>query len=325
MKVLITGGAGFIGSHLAEKLLEREEEVYVVDDCSTGSLENIENIKFHPKFHYVIGSINDKNLLPKLVNESDVIYHLAAVVGVKLVIENPAHTAFVNLHGTEYVLELASKRNKPVLIASTSEVYGKGIRFPLSETDDVILGPTINNIWSYAYSKAMNEVLAFNYYREKKVPVVIVRIFNTVGPRQTGRYGMVVPTFVSQALNNKPITVFGTGEQTRCFNHVLDTVSGLMSLMSLDEAVGQVFNLGNDCEISIMDLAKKVKSKTGCSSEIKPIPYKEGYREECDEIQRRIPNLTKIRNLVGYSPKYSLDDILEDVVSFEKKKVFVIK
>jgi UDP-glucose 4-epimerase len=314
MKVLITGGAGFIGSHLAEALLERGDEVYVLDDLSTGSIDNIEHLKGKKGFRYTIDTVMNEPSTAEQVDRVDVVVHLAAAVGVRLIVESPVHTIETNVHGTETVLKLANKKKKRVLLASTSEVYGKSVEFPFREDSDLVMGPTTKGRWSYACSKAIDEFLALAYYKEKKLPVTVVRLFNTVGPRQTGRYGMVIPNFVRQALAAAPITVHGDGSQRRCFTDVSDVVRALLGLMEHEGAVGEVFNVGSQQEISILDLAKKVKSATESASEIVFVPYEQAYEEGFEDMQRRIPDISKIEKLVGYKPTVSLEKILERVI-----------
>lgn len=316
MNILITGGAGFIGSHLSEYLLHQGHRVFIIDDLSTGSFENIAQLKENPNFHYTIDTIMNVPLAAELVDQCDVIFHLAAAVGVKLIVESPVRTIETNIRGTEIILELANKKKKKVLIASTSEVYGKANKIPFAEEDDLVLGPTNKGRWSYACSKAIDEFLALAYWREKKLPVVIVRLFNTVGPRQTGRYGMVLPTFVKQALVAKPITVFGSGRQSRCFTHVSDVVGALHKLAQTEGAVGQVFNVGSDEEISILDLAQRVKEITKSLSEIRLVPYDQAYEEGFEDMPRRVPNISKISKTIGYRPTKNLDQIIQSVVDF---------
>lgn len=316
-KCLITGGAGFVGSHLAETLLARGDTVYVVDDLSTGSVENVEHMKNDRRFHYTIDSVMNERVLAELVDRVDIVFHLAAAVGVKLIVESPVNTIETNVHGTEMVLKLANKKKKKVLIASTSEVYGKSNVVPFREDADLVMGATTKGRWSYACSKAIDEFLALAYHKEKRLPVVIVRLFNTVGPRQTGRYGMVVPNFVKQALLGHPITVFGDGGQSRCFTYVADVVDALMRLADHPDAVGGVFNVGNDREeISILDLATRVKERTGSRSEIARIPYDQAYEEGFEDMQRRVPDLGKIKALIGYEPKVHLDEIIDNVAGY---------
>jgi UDP-glucose 4-epimerase len=314
MKVLITGGAGFIGSHLAEALLERGDEVYVLDDLSTGSIDNIEHLKGAKGFRYTIDTVMNEPSTAEQVDRVDVVVHLAAAVGVRLIVESPVHTIETNVHGTETVLKLANKKKKRVLLASTSEVYGKSVEFPFREDADLVMGPTTKGRWSYACSKAIDEFLALAYYKEKKLPVTVVRLFNTVGPRQTGRYGMVIPNFVRQALAGSPITVHGDGTQRRCFTDVTDVVRALLGLIDHEGAVGEVFNVGSQQEISILDLAKKVKAATKSGSEIVFIPYEKAYEEGFEDMPRRIPDTSKIEKLIGFRPTVSLDAILERVI-----------
>ncbi len=316
MNYLITGGAGFIGSHLAEQLLSMGENVSIVDDLSTGSIENIEHLKKDPNFDYKIDTILNEPIVAELIDRADVIFHLAAAVGVKLIVESPVRTIETNIKGTEVVLNMAAKKKKKVFIASTSEVYGKGEDLPFNEDGDLVFGPTTKGRWSYACSKAIDEFLSLAYYREKKLPVVIVRLFNIVGPRQTGMYGMVVPTFVKQALLNHPITVYGDGNQSRCFTYVGDVVHAIIETVNNPDAVGQVFNIGSEDEISIRQLAELVKSKTNSNSEIVTIPYNKAYEEGFEDMQKRVPDLTKIRGLIGYEPKTNLNEILEIVIDW---------
>ena len=316
MRVLITGGAGFIGSHLSDAYLQRGDEVFVIDDLSTGSIENIRHLKEHPRFHYTIESVHNQPITAELVDQCDVIFHLAAAVGVKLIVESPVRTIETNVRGTEIILSLANKKKKKVLIASTSEVYGLSAEVPFREDGNLVMGATTKGRWSYACSKAIDEFLAFAYWREKKLPTIIVRLFNTVGPRQTGRYGMVIPTFVKQALSGRPITVFGSGNQSRCFCHVEDVVGALVQLMDQEEAVGQVFNVGSSQEITIMELARKVKALTNSDSEIVSVPYDEAYEEGFEDMPRRVPDTSKVNALVGFRPEKSLDEILTSVINF---------
>ena len=299
MRVLITGGAGFIGSHLADAYLERGDEVFVIDDLSTGSFENIAHLKQHPRFHYTIGSVNDQPILAELVDQCDAIFHLAAAVGVKLIVESPVKTIENNVHGTEVVLSLANKKKKKVLVASTSEVYGLSSEVPFHEDGNLVMGATTKGRWSYACSKAIDEFLAFAYWREKKLPTIIVRLFNTVGPRQTGQYGMVIPTLVKQALAGQPITVFGDGQQSRCFGYVGDVVDALIKLMDTEASVGQVFNIGSSEEVTILNLAKRIKELTNSKSEITFVPYDEAYEEGFEDMPRRVPDLSKIERVLG--------------------------
>ena len=314
MKALITGGAGFIGSHLAERLLELGHDVLVLDNLSTGSIENITHLKGHKKFSYVIDSVTSESLLAEMVDSSDVVFHLAAAVGVKLIVEQPVHTIETNVHGTEVVLKHANKKKKLVFIASTSEVYGKSTDVPFRESADVVLGPSAKHRWAYACSKLIDEFLALAYWKEKKLPVVIVRLFNTVGPRQTGQYGMVLPTFVRQALSGHPITVFGDGLQSRSFTYVSDVVDALIALSSERRAIGEVFNIGNTGEISIGELAQRVKTLAGSDSPIRLIPYDEAYEAGFEDMPRRVPDISKLRALIGYEPRIALDEIIRRVI-----------
>ncbi len=319
MRVLITGGAGFIGSHLAESHLKRGDEVYIIDDLSTGSMENIEHIKNQSGFHYALDSVTNQQLVAELVDLCDSTYHLAAAVGVKLIVESPVRTIETNIRGTEIVLAHAAKKRKRVLITSTSEVYGKRETIPFREDDDLIMGATNKGRWSYACSKAIDEFLAIAYWKEKRVPTVIVRLFNTVGPRQTGQYGMVVPNFVRQALEGNEITVYGDGSQSRCFTHVSDVVGGLMKLMENQQATGEVYNIGGDQEVTILQLAERIKALTESKSKITFLPYDQAYEAGFEDMHRRVPDTTKLRNLIGYQPTYGLDEILKDVIDYQRK------
>jgi UDP-glucose 4-epimerase len=320
MRVLITGGSGFVGSHLAEALLERGDEVYALDDLSTGSIENISHLKSHPRFHYTIDTVTNEPLLAEMLDRCDVVVHLAAAVGVKLIVEQPVHTIETNVHGTEVVLKHANKKKKLVLIASTSEVYGKSADVPFREDADLVLGATVKHRWAYACSKMIDEFLALAYWKERKLPVIVVRLFNTVGPRQTGQYGMVIPTFVRQALAGKPITVFGDGTQSRSFTYVGDVVKAMVALIDEPKAIGQVFNIGNGAEITMNDLAAKVKQMTGSSSEIVRIPYDQAYEAGFEDMPRRVPDISKIRALVGYEPTVELDEILDRVLEHVRQQ-----
>lgn len=317
MRVLITGGAGFIGSHLADAYLQRECDVYVIDDLSTGKIENIQHLKGNKRFHYTIESVHNQPVTAELVDQCDVIFHLAAAVGVKLIVESPVRTIETNVRGTEVVLSLANKKKKKVLIASTSEVYGLSSDVPFREDGNLVMGATTKGRWSYACSKAIDEFLALAYWREKKLPTIVVRLFNTVGPRQTGQYGMVIPTFVKQALAGRPITVYGDGKQSRCFGYVGDIVGALIGLMEKDDAVGQVFNIGSNQEITILDLARRVKELTQSSSEIVFVPYDEAYEEGFEDMPRRVPDISKIGDLVGFRPQMNLDGILKTVIDYQ--------
>ena len=318
MRVLITGGAGFIGSHLADAYLQRGDEVLVIDDLSTGTIDNIQHLKSNPKFHYTIDSVHNQPVTAELVDQCDLVFHLAAAVGVKLIVESPVRTIETNVRGTEVVLALANKKQKRVLVASTSEVYGLSADVPFKEDGNLVMGATTKGRWSYACSKAIDEFLALAYWREKKLPTTIVRLFNTVGPRQTGRYGMVIPTFVKQALAGRPITVYGDGKQTRCFGYVGDVVGALIKLMDTTESIGQVFNIGSTEEISILQLAEKVKELTQSTSEIVFVPYDDAYEEGFEDMPRRVPDTNKINQLVGFKPEMTLDGILETVISFHR-------
>src|SRR5271170_3226477 len=320
MRYLITGGAGFIGSHLSEALLRRGDEVFILDDLSTGSVENIRHLKTHERFHYIFDSIINKQLLAELVDESDVIFHLAAALGVRLIDESPVRSIETNVHGTQYVLDAASKKKKLVFIASTSEVYGKSDKVPFHEDADLVLGPTSKARWSYAASKALDEFLALSYWKERKQPVKIARFFNTVGPRQTGRYGMVVPSFVQQALTGKPITVYGSGKQSRCFCDVRDSVEALIRLLATDRSIGEVVNIGTDEEISIEGLAHVVKGRTGSDSPITYVSYENAYEPGFEDMPRRIPSLEKLEQLTGFRPTTPLVEIVDRVVAHCRKR-----
>ena len=320
MKALLTGGAGFVGSHLAEALLDAGHSVEVIDDLSTGSLSNIAHLMDRPGFSYTIDTVMNEPLMGELADRSDIIFHLAAAVGVKLIVEAPVRTIETNVHGTEVVLKHANKKKKLVLIASTSEVYGKSTAVPFNEEADLVLGPTVKHRWAYACSKLIDEFLALAYWKERKLPVIIVRLFNTVGPRQTGQYGMVIPNFVRQALAGQPITVFGDGSQCRSFTYVGDVVRAMVALINEPAAVGQVFNIGNGAEISINALAEKVKALTASSSEIVRIPYERAYEAGFEDMPRRVPDLTKLHKLIGYEPTVELDEILAKVIeSFRQR------
>ena len=320
MVALITGGSGFIGSHLSEALLDSGHEVLVLDNLSTGSIDNIAHLKGRNGFEYFIDTFNNEPLLAELIDRSDVVFHLAAAVGVKLIVEQPVYTIETNVHGTEVVLKHANKKKKLVVIASTSEVYGKSEDVPFREDSDLVLGPTPKHRWAYACSKALDEFLALAYWKERKLPVIIVRFFNTVGPRQTGTYGMVIPNFVRQALAGESITVFGDGRQTRSFSHVADVVGALLKLVVEPRALGQVINIGNTQEVSIGALAERVRELAGSNSPIKLVPYDEAYESGFEDMPRRVPDLTKIEALIGYRPRYSLDDILTQVIEYFRNK-----
>ena len=314
MRVLITGGAGFVGSHLADALLERGDEVFVLDNLSTGSIDNIAHLKSEPRFHYTIDTITNEPLLAEMIDTCDTVLHLAAAVGVKLIVEAPVHTIETNVHGTEVVLKHANKKKKLVLIASTSEVYGKSTEVPFKEDADLVLGPSEKHRWAYACSKLIDEFLALAYWKERKLPVIIVRLFNTVGPRQTGQYGMVIPNFVRQALAGHPITVFGDGHQSRSFTYVGDVVRAMVALINEPAAIGHVFNIGHGAEIAINELAEKVKALTSSPSEIVHIPYDRAYESGFEDMPRRVPDITKLQSLIGFRPTVELDEILTRVI-----------
>ncbi|MBI2879994.1 MAG: GDP-mannose 4,6-dehydratase [Candidatus Tectomicrobia bacterium] len=316
MRILVTGGAGFIGSHLTEALLCRGDRVTVLDNLSTGDLRNIKHLLDDPNLEFIEGSVTDAELTERLVSPSDQVYHLAAAVGVRLIMERPVETIETNVWGTEMVLRATHAHMKKVLIASTSEVYGKNSSGPLKENDDRVMGSVMKQRWAYANTKTLDEFLALAYHRERNLPVVVVRLFNTVGPRQTGAYGMVIPNFVQSALAGEPIRVFGDGRQSRCFCHVSDVVRGLMGLMEHPGALGEVFNIGNPVEISIGDLAHRVKEMTGSPSEIIFIPYEDAYGQGFEDMRRRVPDLTKVRNLIGFEPQVPLDQILQSIIDY---------
>jgi UDP-glucose 4-epimerase len=320
MRILITGGAGFIGSHLAEALLDAGHEVFVLDDLSTGSIDNIVHLKGRAGFHYTIDTVFNDPLVAEMVDRADVVFHLAAAVGVKLIVERPVHTIETNVHGTEVILRHAAKKKKLVFIASTSEVYGKSTAVPFREDSDLVMGATTKHRWAYACSKALDEFLALAYWKESRQPVIVMRFFNTVGPRQTGQYGMVVPTFVRQALQGEPITVFGDGLQQRSFTYVGDVVGALLKLMVHPAAVGQVYNVGNTEEVTIRALAEKIKAATVSASPIVTIPYDQAYEEGFEDMPRRVPDLGKIHAAIGYEPKVGLDEIIRRVV--EEKRTY---
>jgi UDP-glucose 4-epimerase len=320
VRILITGGAGFIGSYLSEAYLNRGDEVYVIDDLSTGSLENINPLLKNPRFRFTNDTILNRESMLELAGTCDVIVHLAAAVGVRLIIDEPLKSIHTNIVGTEIVLELANKFRKKTFIASTSEVYGRNSKVPLNEDDSRVYGSTAIARWSYASSKAMDEFLALAYYRTKQLPVIIARFFNTVGPRQTGRYGMVIPRFVGQALRNEPITIYGTGNQTRNFTYVEDVTRGIMALVDEPKAVGEIFNVGSEGEVSINDLAGRIKEMTGSSSPIIRVPYEDAYQEGFEDMERRVPDITRIKRLVGYRNTHTLDDILAKVIAFERTR-----
>ena len=316
MRMLITGGAGFIGSHLSDSLLEAGHQVSVLDDLSTGSMDNIAHLKSHPSFRYTIDSVTNEPLLAELIDGCDVVFHLAAAVGVKKIVEEPVHTIETNVHGTEVVLKHANKKKKLVVIASTSEVYGKSTAVPFHEDADLVMGPTPKHRWAYACSKAIDEFLALAYWKEKKLPVIIVRFFNTVGPRQSGQYGMVIPNFVRQALAGQPITVHGDGTQSRSFTYVGDVIGALLKLVAEPSAIGQVFNIGNPEEITILELAQRVRRLVGSQSEIVLVPYDQAYEAGFEDMPRRVPDLRKIDRLIGYKPLVDLDEILTRVINY---------
>ena len=321
MKIFITGGAGFIGSHLATRLLDRGDRVLVLDDLSTGSMDNIAHLIGRDGFEYRIGSALDVPLVAECVDRCDATVHLAAAVGVRLIVERPVHTIETNIGATEVVLGAAAKKKKLVLLASTSEVYGKSEKIPFAEDDDLRLGATVNSRWAYACSKALDEWLGLAYHREKKVPVIIVRFFNTVGPRQTGRYGMVLPTFATQALTGEAMTVFGPGTQSRCFGHVQDAIEALLRLLGTAEAVGGVYNVGADEEVSIHHLAELVRDAADSRSEIRLVPYAEAYAKGFEDMQRRVPDLTKLERTIGYRPRTPLSQIVSDVVADQRSRL----
>jgi len=320
MRALITGGAGFIGSHLSEALLDAGHQVLLLDNLSTGSMENIAHLKGRAGFEYFIDSVENEGLLAELIDRSEVVFHFAAAVGVKLIVEQPVYTIETNVHGTEVVLKHANKKKKLVVIASTSEVYGKSEQVPFREDSDLVMGPTPKHRWAYACSKAIDEFLALAYWKERKLPVIIVRFFNTVGPRQTGQYGMVIPNFVRQALAGEPITVFGDGTQSRSFTHVADVVDALLKLIVEPKAVGQVINIGNTQEVTIRRLAERVRDLSGSTSVIKLVPYDEAYESGFEDMPRRVPDLSKAEKMIGYKPRHTLDDILIQVIDYFRRK-----
>jgi len=316
--ILITGGAGFIGSHLADALIERGDRVAIIDDLSTGAVANIRHLKGHPNFSYTLDTIANEAVLAELIDESDAVVHLAAAVGVQLIVQSPVRTIETNVNGTELVLRWAAKKGKTVLIASTSEVYGKSERAPFREDDDLVLGPSTINRWSYACSKLLDEFLALAYHKERDLPVIIARLFNTVGPRQTGRYGMVVPRFVRAALRNVPLRVYGDGQQTRCFCYVGDTVRALIALLDHPDAVGKVFNVGNPQEVSILELAQRVVKLAESSSPIMLVPYEHAYEAGFEDMRRRVPDISRLTALTGFRPTLDLDDIIRTVIEYEQ-------
>jgi UDP-glucose 4-epimerase len=320
VRYLITGGAGFIGSHLAERLLDRGDQVVLLDNLSTGSVENIRHLKSREGMRHHFDSIENRQLVAELVDDADVVVHLAAAVGVKLIVESPVRTIETNVNGTQMILEAACKKRKLVLTASTSEVYGKNTNVPFHEDADLVLGPTTKGRWSYAASKALDEFLALSYWKEKRLPVIVVRLFNTVGPRQTGRYGMVLPNFVKSALDQAPIQVYGNGKQSRCFCDVRDTVEALIRLMDTDKSIGEVVNVGNTEEVSIEELAKLVKQRTASSSTIEFIPYDKAYEPGFEDMMRRVPCVDKLQALTGFRPLTPLNEIIDRVTTFFREK-----
>jgi len=320
VKALVTGGAGFIGTHLSDALLEQGPDVLILDNLSTGSIHTIDHLKGRRGFEYFIDTVNNEPLLAELIDRTDVVFHFAAAVGVKLIVEQPVHTIETNVHGTEVVLKHANKKKKLVVIASTSEVYGKSEDVPFREDSDLVLGPTPKHRWAYACSKAIDEFLALAYWKERKLPVIIVRFFNTVGPRQSGQYGMVIPNFVRQALAGEPITVFGDGTQQRAFTHVSDVVGALLKLVAEPKAIGQVINIGNMQEVTMQRLAERIRELSGSNSIIKLIPYDEAYESGFEDMPRRVPDLTRVKSLIEYEPKHDLDDILVQVIDYFRKK-----
>lgn len=321
MKVLLTGGAGFVGSHLAEALLDHGHSVQVLDDLSTGSIDNIEHLKRRPGFGYRIDTVMNEPVAAELIDACDVVFHLAAAVGVKLIVEAPVRTIETNVHGTEVVLKLAAKKRRLVFVFSTSEVYGKSVNVPFREDADLVMGPTEKHRWAYACSKAIDEFLALAYWKERQLPVVVVRLFNTVGPRQTGRYGMVIPNLVMQAITGAPLTVFGDGTQTRSFGYVGDVVRALIALMNEPRAIGEVFNIGNPQEISILELAQRIKALSNSHSEIVLVPYDRAYEAGFEDMPRRVPDISKIQNLVGFQPTVGLDEILRLVIEDKRQSL----
>lgn len=320
MRVLITGGAGFIGSHLTDALLQRGYHVTIIDDLSTGKMENFAHVRAYPNFHFAIETITNEAVMDRLVSECDMIFHLASAVGVELIVNRPVEVIERCVLGTEVVLKIANRYKKKVLITSTSEIYGKNTKVPFSENDDRFLGPTTKSRWSYSCSKAIDEFLALAYFKEKKLPVVIVRLFNTVGPRQTGQYGMVLPRFVQAAMHNQPVQVYGDGTQSRCFCYVGEVVGALIALANHPDAVGQIFNLGSKEEITIMGLAQKVKTIIGSHSEIVKVPYEEAYEQGFEDMARRVPDLTKIKRLIGYESKVKLEEMIRRIWEYFLEK-----
>ncbi len=319
-KILVTGGAGFIGSHLCELLVHNGHQVVAIDDLSTGRLENIQHLLPIPSFQFVRETITNSQVLDRLTSEADILIHLAAVVGVKLIVEDPVNTIATNIMGTEAVLTTANRYQCKVMLASTSEVYGKGYKVPFNEDDDCVMGPTSHSRWSYATSKAIDEFLGLAYYHQFGLPVVVMRFFNTVGPRQTGRYGMVLPRFVRQALAGEPITIYGDGEQSRCFGDVSDVINATIKLAYHPGAIGQVFNIGSTEEVTIRELAERVIAATGSSSKIVYVPYEEAYAPGFEDMRRRVPDLSKIHQLIGYEPRFTLEDTLRRVIVYEREQ-----
>jgi UDP-glucose 4-epimerase len=320
-KILVTGGAGFIGSHLCELLIQKGHQVIAIDNLTTGKLDNIQHLLPIPSFQFVRETITNSQVLDRLTSEVDILIHLAAVVGVKLIVEDPVNTIATNIMGTEAVLTTANRYRCKVMLASTSEVYGKGFKVPFNEEDDCVMGPTSHSRWSYATSKAIDEFLGLAYYHQFGLPVVVMRFFNTVGPRQTGRYGMVLPRFVRQALAGEPITIYGDGEQSRCFGDVADVIDATVKLASHPEAIGQVFNIGSTEEVTIRELAARVISATGSQSKIVYVPYEEAYAPGFEDMRRRVPDLGKIQQLIGYEPHYTLEDTIHRVIDYERKQM----
>jgi UDP-glucose 4-epimerase len=319
LRYLITGGAGFIGSHAAEYLLGKGHSVVAIDDLSTGSMDNLQSIRGHKEFQLVVESVLDSSRLGELIGSADVVLHLAASVGVFKIIESPVRTIHTNIQGTEIVLSHAARLGKRTLVASTSEVYGKSSKLPFSEDDDCVLGPSSRSRWSYAASKLVDEFLALSYFKEKKVPIVVVRFFNTVGPRQTGHYGMVLPRFVRQALDGGPITVFGDGQQSRCFGYVGDVVQAMVRLVEEPSAFGKVFNIGNDQEMSIVELATLVRDRVNPSVKIVQVPYDKAYEAGFEDMRRRVPDLSRIRDLIDYKPSRTVSQIVDEVIHWERQ------
>jgi UDP-glucose 4-epimerase len=319
MHWLITGGAGFIGSHLAEDLIDKGHRVTAIDDLSTGSARNLATIRNHSKFKLVVESVANVPVVTELIDSADIVVHLAAAVGVKLIVESPVRTIEINVHGTEVVLQAAAKKGRRVIVASTSEVYGKSQQIPFREDQDLVLGASTKGRWSYAASKLIDEFLALAYWKERRLPTTVVRFFNTVGPRQTGRYGMVIPTFVRQALSGKPITVYGSGEQSRCFCHVADIIHGVQALAADDRSIGEVFNLGGSEEISILKLAERIKMLSDSPSPIQRVSYDDAYEQGFEDMMRRVPDTSKAHKLIGFEPTRKLDEIIRDVIAFESR------